>query len=185
MKQQITKNAIETAFLKLLQERNFEKVMVKDIVEECGLTRNTFYYYYDDTYNIIADILAREIREIMQGISEGREPVAAMGDCFEYLEENPKLARHLFASAKKEDIYRYVCSAVEIVLNHSIDVLAGEQAISPEDKKVIVNTCKYVVQGMLEEWVAKGMKYSLKQEAVSLDRLFGTVIQQAIENSRK
>ena len=89
----------------------------------------------------------REIREIMQGISEGREPVAAMGDCFEYLEENPKLARHLFASAKKEDIYRYVCSAVEIVLNHSIDVLAGEQAISPEDKKVIVNTCKYVVQG--------------------------------------
>ena len=50
---------------------------------------------------------------------------------------------------------------------------------------MIVNTCKYVVQGMLEEWVAKGMKYSLKQEVISLDRLFGTVIQQAIENSRK
>ena len=44
MKQQITKNAIETAFLKLLKERNFEKVMVKDIVEECGLTRNTFHF---------------------------------------------------------------------------------------------------------------------------------------------
>ena len=57
MKQQITKNAIETAFLKLLKDRNFEKVMVKDIVEECGLTRNTFYYYYEDTYNILADIL--------------------------------------------------------------------------------------------------------------------------------
>ena len=61
MKQQITKNAIETAFVKLLNERNFEKVMVKDIVEECGLTRNTFYYYYEDTYNIITDILEREI----------------------------------------------------------------------------------------------------------------------------
>lgn len=183
MKQQITKNAIETAFLKLLQERNFEKVMVKDIVEECGLTRNTFYYYYDDTYNIIADILEREIREIMQAISEGQEPIAALADCFEYLEENPKLARHLFASAKKEDIYRYVCSAVEIVLNYSLDAMAGEKPVKPEDKRILVNTCKYVVQGMLEDWISQGMKYSLKQEVYALERLFGTVMRQIIQDS--
>lgn len=183
MKQQITKNAIETAFLKLLQERNFEKVMVKDIVEECGLTRNTFYYYYDDTYNIIADILEREIREIISQIEEGQSPVAALADCFEYLEDNPKLARHLFASAKKEDIYRYVRSAVEIVSNHSIEAMAGGKPVASESRRTFVNTCKYVVQGMLEEWIEQGMKYSLKQEVHSMDCLFTAIMQQMLGKS--
>lgn len=184
MKQQITKNAIETAFLKLLRERNFEKVMVKDIVEECGLTRNTFYYYYEDTYNIIADILEREVRGILEHMKPEDSLFDSAMDAFEFLDENPKIARHIFGSVKKDELYRYVCAAVDVVVRKYIDIQAGERKVSETDKRCIANICKYTVQGMIEDWIDKGMKYSLKNEMNNMKNLFSTPVHQAIVNSR-
>ena len=41
---QFTKRAIMETFIKLLGEHPLDKITVKDIVEECGVNRNTFYY---------------------------------------------------------------------------------------------------------------------------------------------
>lgn len=183
MKQQITKNAIESAFLKLLRERNFEKVMVKDIVEECGLTRNTFYYYYEDTYNIIADILEREARRIVADMKAGDSVMDAAMDAFEFLDENPKIARHLFGSAKKDELYRYVRASVDAVVRKYIDIQSGTGKVSTADKDCISNVCKYVVQGMIEDWINKGMKYSIKDEMEKTKRLFSSLVQGTIDKS--
>ena len=181
MKQQITKNAIETAFLKLLKEKNFEKVMVKDIVEECGLTRNTFYYYYDDTYNIIEDILEREARKMIEEMQQGGSLTEAVNDVFEYLEENPKIVRHLFDSAKKDDMYRYVRSTVEIVLKHYFEYSMKEKKLSEQNKRTLINASKYVIQGLIEEWLEKGMKTSLSKELKDIERIFSMVLPQMLE----
>ena len=45
---QFTKAAIIKSFSKLLDQKSFEKITVKDIVEDCGVNRKTFYYYFAD-----------------------------------------------------------------------------------------------------------------------------------------
>ncbi len=37
------RSAIMESLLKLLDERPLNKISVKDIVEDCGISRNTFY----------------------------------------------------------------------------------------------------------------------------------------------
>lgn len=172
MKQQITKNAIETAFLKLLKERYFEKVMVKDVVEECGLTRNTFYYYYEDTYNIITDILERELRRIIDEMDGGTPLLESVGDTFEFLDENPRIAKHLFASTKKEEIYSYVRSAGEIVVRHWIEMETAAYPLAEADKRIIVNAYKYVIQGLISDWTEQGMRYSIAEEMKRTAEIF-------------
>ena len=43
-----TKKAIADSFLKLLREKPLDKITIKDIVEDCGINRNTFYYHFED-----------------------------------------------------------------------------------------------------------------------------------------
>ena len=43
-----TRNAIIASFLKLLNERPLHKITVKDIVEDCGINRKSFYYHDQD-----------------------------------------------------------------------------------------------------------------------------------------
>lgn len=43
-----TKKAIMDCFLNMLKRKNIDRVTVTDICEECGINRNTFYYYFSD-----------------------------------------------------------------------------------------------------------------------------------------
>lgn len=41
-----TKTAIKNSMRKLLNERPVNKITVKDIVEDCDINRNSFYYHF-------------------------------------------------------------------------------------------------------------------------------------------
>ena len=43
-----TKAAIKATFISLLNKKPLNKITVKEIVEECGINRNSFYYHFDD-----------------------------------------------------------------------------------------------------------------------------------------
>jgi len=40
--------AIKASFLKLLNQRPLREITVKDIVQDCGVNRNSFYYHFQD-----------------------------------------------------------------------------------------------------------------------------------------
>ena len=50
-----TKQAIKASFMKLLSQKPLSKISVRDIVEDCGINRNSFYYHlglhYSQTSN--------------------------------------------------------------------------------------------------------------------------------------
>ena len=60
-----TKNAIKSSFLKLLNERPLSQITVKDIVSDCGVNRNTFYYYFEDIPKLIEDIVLENAEHII------------------------------------------------------------------------------------------------------------------------
>ena len=63
---QFTKKAIVETFLELLKEHSLDKITVKDIVEKCGINRNTFYYYYQDIYDLIDDVFDIETKKVLE-----------------------------------------------------------------------------------------------------------------------
>ena len=47
-----TKLVIMRVFENLLSVKPLEKITVKDITDQCGISRNTFYYHYQDIYQV-------------------------------------------------------------------------------------------------------------------------------------
>ena len=48
-----TKKALAMSLKSLLEKRTLDKITVKDIVSECSLNRQTFYYHFHDTYDLL------------------------------------------------------------------------------------------------------------------------------------
>ena len=57
---QLTKRAIIDCTLDLAEKKSFRKITVRDIVTACGITRNTFYYYFHDIYDVIDQALEEQ-----------------------------------------------------------------------------------------------------------------------------
>ena len=47
-----TKAAFADALKKMMSVKPMEKITVKDLVEICGVNRQTFYYHFDDIYDL-------------------------------------------------------------------------------------------------------------------------------------
>ena len=71
-----TKEIIIRTLFELLNEKPLAKITVKDIVERCGVNRNTFYYHYEDINDLsksFLDDLKEKIVDSCKGDEEKRK----------------------------------------------------------------------------------------------------------------
>ncbi len=66
---QITKAKILSAFLKLYEKKGIEKITIGEIAKEAKIYRGTFYYYYEDIYDLLAKIQEQIFEEVIGIIS--------------------------------------------------------------------------------------------------------------------
>ena len=48
----ITKQALEASLKRLLLQKPLTKITIADITEDCGVNRMTFYYHFQDIYDL-------------------------------------------------------------------------------------------------------------------------------------
>lgn len=61
-----TKELIGESAMKLLLEKKVRKLTVTDIVEECHITRQAFYYHFSDIPEMLGWLVERKGRELLQ-----------------------------------------------------------------------------------------------------------------------
>ena len=59
----ITKRVLASTLKELVTARPFEKVSVSDICDACGVSRKTFYYHFQDKYELLEWIIMTELLE--------------------------------------------------------------------------------------------------------------------------
>ena len=53
----LTQKAIKESFVKLVDKKPIDRITIKDITDECGISRNTFYYHYSDLPALVEELL--------------------------------------------------------------------------------------------------------------------------------
>ena len=102
------KYALAQSLKRLLSTRKLDKITVKDIAEDCGVNRQTFYYYFRDIYDLLewnfCDATERLIRS---GLDHGdwRSGVKAVT---EYLQENRTLVWNAYHSISHESVSEFL-----------------------------------------------------------------------------
>ena len=64
---QTTKRAIEASLKHLLLKKPLDKITINDIAEDCGISRMTFYYHFQDIYDLVEWSCIQDAEEVLQG----------------------------------------------------------------------------------------------------------------------
>lgn len=65
-----TKEKIAAAVKELMRQKSIRKITVQDIMEETGMKRQSFYYHFQDIYDVIEWICNRELIDTVNMESE-------------------------------------------------------------------------------------------------------------------
>lgn len=153
----LTKQAIKTSLLKLLEQRPLNRISVRDIVEDCGVNRNTFYYHFQDIPALLEEIITEEAERIIRqyprldSIEECLS--AAVGFCL----ENKKAALHIYDSLSRDVYNKNLLKICDHVTSTYINNLLDGREIDETDKSVIVGLYRCECFGIITEWLMNGM----------------------------
>lgn len=131
-----TRQAIMDAFLRLLAHKPFRKITVRDIVEECGVNRTTFYYYYQDIYAIVEDLFSITLTafaDLLRG--EGNEE--SMRDTAYFVGMNRKALLSLWDALGHEQVRKYTYAVTDGATHEFIAKRAEGLIVAENDLKTV------------------------------------------------
>lgn len=159
-----TKKAIKESFLKLLNERPSGKITVKDIVEDCGINRNSFYYHYEDIPSLIEDIIQEQVDQII----EAHPSLDSLEECFhiaaDFLEDNQRAVLYLYHSTNRSLFEFYLMKVCGYAVTTYIDTVFADAPMKEGDKSLIIRYYKCECFGFMIDWLETGMKEDVRAD---------------------
>ena len=61
-----TKKALAASLKETMRHKAFSKITVKEIIQSCGVNRNTFYYHFEDIYSLLRWMLTEEAIDVVK-----------------------------------------------------------------------------------------------------------------------
>jgi len=160
-----TRKAIKETFLNLLEERPLSEITVKDIVETCGINRNSFYYHYQDLPALLEEIVREETQGIIRKYPNVTSIVEGYDALIEFVSHRRRAIMHIYRSVNREMFENSLMQLSEYFVRSYLETAMKDFPISPEDRQDIVNYYKCVVFGLVIDWLNSGMSDARAQSA--------------------
>lgn len=144
----LTKRALTSTFLELLEDKPLDKITVREIVEECGVSRNTFYYHFHDIYELIEEMLNGEIERIMYEGGDDSNLTWVFRQVCQLSAQHSMALYHLYHSSDHDRVMSYVHQAAKFAVYRVVDRHAEGVGVSEGDIELICNLFASIVEGV-------------------------------------
>ena len=147
-----TKELIAEAVKRLLMQKKVKKLTVKDIVDECSITRQTFYYHFEDIPDLLKWVLERGTdRMIEETLTQGD---AEKGLCCLFLlalNARPYV-EHGLQTNYRDEIERMVEEQLFTFFLRVVEKRGLYAQCSHADLKLVMRYHSQAVLGLLKNW---------------------------------
>ena len=154
---QFTKQKLAETLKSLMIQKSLDKITVKELVDACGVNRQTFYYHFEDIYDLMGWIYRTEAVDPISDISyatwhEGYRSI------FDYIDQNREFCASTYRSLDKAHLDRLMDNVMREVVTKVFESSGNISALSEEEKTTIVQLYAHSLSGAILEWVAAGFE---------------------------
>lgn len=173
-----TKLALANALKAQLQKRFLDDITVKGLVEACEVNRQTFYYHFQDIYDLLCWLLEHEAERALEGTACWQDALLAM---FRYAQDNHLVIHHIYCSGGREYLEAQIRRVSRAVVAANLEPAASRLSLSREDREFLTDLFMYAVSGMMLGWFAGEMREEPEDIVERLSRLMDGAARQAAE----
>lgn len=174
-----TQMAIIEAFWKLLEEKPYNKITVKDIVEYCNVNRNTFYYHFHDIFELLDRILKQDVDQIIQNCGQIDDPIICLEIIIQSISKRKSAFLHIYHSVNKESFLRELDRLAFYCVNEYANSATKNLLVISQDKDLLIKFYKCAFVGIILDWLDHDMNYDLVASCQRISNLFNGAAKKA------
>jgi probable dihydroxyacetone kinase regulator len=172
----LTKKALAHSLKQLMEHTPLNKISVKHLVDHCGVNRQTFYYHFQDIFDLLGWIYKTEAVESIAEYRSYSTWTDGFYRIFCYIESNKAFCCNTLDSLGRTHLDAYLYEVTNDLVMGVINELADGLAVSSADKRFIANFYTLAFTGLIIQWMRDGMKdqpkYIIEQLSVLIEGNF-------------
>lgn len=153
-----TKRALAASLKKLLERQTLSKITVKDIVDNCGVNRQTFYYHFHDVYDLMEWIFDDETEIFLMEKVDTESWDKTINDIFRYMKDNRAFIVNVCHSLNRETLEQYLFRRIYTVIAAYAKKELKGAVVNADDFDFLVRFYSFALIGFGMEWANQGMK---------------------------
>lgn len=181
----LTERAIRESFMKLLNERPLDKITVREIAADCGISRNTFYYHYRDIYDLLDATFALEEERMLADMRDVSTMRQGFVEATRFALENRRAVYHVYNSVSRDTLTRYLYNAAAIHMRKYIVSQCEGELPCEQDLNDLVFLFASMIEGVIINVMREGLTRDVETLIDNATRLLDGVVKLALENSGK
>lgn len=181
----LTKKALADSLKKRMEMHPVNKITVKMITEDCGLTRHTFYNHFSDVYELLGWIFENEVLEDLEKCCSLAGWKSGVLIVLEYTLNNKTICLNTFRSLGREHLEMFLYKTFYEVLQGVIKDITQTMSVDDRIKKETADFFSYGISGQFLSWLNNGLKedpYAIADRVGNL--LEGTITGIMVKNNK-
>ncbi|MGN1234552.1 MAG: TetR/AcrR family transcriptional regulator [Christensenellaceae bacterium] len=173
----ITKRLIYDAFLALLKKKSIHRISIRELCEQAGINRTTFYNHYASQYDVLAEMENVYLEEISKALEQADVRSKDSVHCrvtlvLQFILENLELSSMLMNNNVEESFAKRLFSLpkIEDMLNAALATIRDEKK-----KAATVAFAIYGSYKVLQDWLNCPERVSPAEETELILGLAGKV----------
>lgn len=154
-----TKYKLAGALSELLNTTPLDKITVGEISKRAQVSRQTFYYHFRDTHELLEWTFRRALQQI-RDIPESDQQKRLLA-AIDYLRENRVFVLNVYRSLGMEQFARGLECAIRPLLAEAAKQPESTAAISERSREFTLSFFSYGVTGSILQWLDDGMPEDL------------------------
>lgn len=164
-----TKKLLSNAFKELMKEKPVEKISIREITDLAGLNRQTFYYHFEDIYDLLKWTFQQEALVLIDVHESAKVWQEGLLQLFYYLDENREICLRALQSLGHEHIKRFFYSDIHNII-HRVVYDFGQKSQAPDEYISFLSHFFTLALGSLvESWLNGEMDQSPEELMEMID----------------
>ena len=141
----------------MLEEKPLSDITVKDIAGRCGVSRQSFYYYFGDIYGLIEWIFVTETEKALEEFSDIDSWTTGFVRIMKRLRSRRSLVLSTYGSVQRDQIELFMYRVLYQYMIRVVETEASGLRVTEQQKDFIANFYTLSLNAVMLDWIRKGM----------------------------
>lgn len=159
----MTKKALASSLKKLMENSALDKISIREITEDCGVNRKTFYYHFDNIYDLVGWMFEEEAIESVKKYNFLTDYEKVVRFSMNYIEENEHVVNSALDALGRDELKKFFYNNFVDNMRSVVDELSEGMSIPQDYIDFLINLYADSFASLLIDWVRNRAKRDKEQ----------------------
>ena len=175
-----TKRLLAASLKRQLSSKTLDCITIQDITDDAEVSRKTFYYHFQDIYDLLSWMLREEMRRVVSLPLTLENKWQQLSNILTYMLQNKTLMLNVYHSVQREVLEKEISALLRPIIEGLFDSVPGAEKLASDDRRFLVDIYVFGICGLTLHWIATGMDENIEPFCQRVYRLLGGSVEDAI-----